>query len=86
MKRRDLVRGVASTGLIAIGASAASGASTDPRSGGGTHLSIRQEDGSRRIVRKADLDAEPDCTICDFAEYCFQCDPDCDCCDCQTCC
>lgn len=50
MKRRTLIRGVASSSLLALGVSGAAGQATDGPAGGPTHLKIRQDDGSYDVV------------------------------------
>lgn len=49
MKRRTLIRGAASTSLLALGVAGAAGENADAPDGGPTHMKIRQDDGSYEV-------------------------------------
>lgn len=86
MKRRQLIRGVASTSLLAFGSASAAGQVADSAESGATHVAVRQSDGShevhpagRLLGGPEDIKCQDECdVIC-----CSECH--CDCCGCFVC-
>lgn len=82
MKRRQLIRNVASASMVTmVGASAAGAAAAERDGGEGSYLAVRQDDGTHEVVDRENGDVEPDCIPQCWEWYCFQCS--CDCCECQ---
>lgn len=83
MKRRTLIRGVASSGLLALGVAGAAGEAADAPDGGPTHVKFRRDDGSYEITPIEEYLAEPNNvlpTLCCDCICCSNCP-----CDCGTC-
>lgn len=86
MKRRNLIRGVATSSLLTLGAAGAAGQVADSPDGGPTHLKIRQDDGTYDVV-PIDGGVGPNYPLpepCDCDCFCCS-DCDCVCAPCYVC-
>lgn len=90
MKRRTLLQGIGVSTAMAVGAATTAGAAEKTVDAGGpTHVSVKDDDGNRRLVRlgvledgirSLDVDPADTCT----AACCYECS--CRRCLCQLCC
>lgn len=83
MKRRTLIRGVASSSLLAFGAAGAAGEAVDASDFDETHMKIRQDDGSYEVMPMEEYlegpyDVRPE--LCCSCVCCSNCP-----CDCSRC-
>lgn len=83
MQRRNLLRTIGSTGLLAFGATTATADSTDgPDAADAPYVAIRDEGGGLTVEESAGVEGDQ-CDPC-YVEYCCECQ--CMCCKCADTC